>query len=70
MRERAFTPQSLRLITPLDAKRAVSPAFGDRVRLRSGGPIGLVVDVDQDRITFARGSFEHTFPAVCLEICN
>jgi hypothetical protein len=70
MRKRAFAPHDLRLITPVDSLRAAIPAIGDYVRLKSGGPIGLVVDVDRDRITFARGLSEHTFPAVCLEICN
>lgn len=70
MRKRAFAPHELRLVTPVDSRRATIPVIGDRVRLRSGGPIGLVVDCDGDRITFARGSTEHAFPAACLEVCN
>ena len=70
MRKRAFAPHELRLVTPVDSHRVPQPNIGDRVRLRSGGPASLVVDVDGDRITFARGDQESTLPAACLEPCD
>jgi preprotein translocase subunit YajC len=41
--------------------------IGDRVRLNSGGPVGLVVDTDDsNQITVAWGRQEVTFPSICF----
>lgn len=51
--------------------RATPPAFrpseiGQRVRLNSGGPEMLVVDIDSGMVTAALPSGEITVPAECL----
>ena len=45
--------------------RRVSLNLGERVRLNSGGPIGLVVETGE-LVTIAWPSGEATFPPECL----
>jgi hypothetical protein len=45
--------------------RHLSLNLGERVRLNSGGPIGLVVDTDE-LVTIAWPGGEATFPPECL----
>jgi len=42
-------------------------AVGDRAQLRSGGPAGLVVEIEEGVVTVAWGSHgERDYPAICL----
>jgi len=40
--------------------------IGDRVRLNSGGPISLVVDLDAETVTVAWNGAEAIFPRPCV----
>jgi len=40
--------------------------IGDRIRLNSGGPVGLVVEIDSTGITLAWPGGETTLPAACV----
>ena len=48
-----------------DESRRVSLNLGERVRLNSGGPIGLVVETGE-LVTIAWPGGEATFPPECL----
>jgi hypothetical protein len=63
-RSKGFRASDLERVTP--AGPAPELAIGDRVRLNSGGPRGLVVDLDGPEVTVAWGRTESVLPAVCL----
>jgi len=48
------------------ASRRIPLALGERVRLNSGSPIGLVVAIGDDVVTIAWPTGEATFPPECL----
>lgn len=66
IKREAFDPRSLELV-----RRAPSaiPAYvvGDMVKLRSGGPTMLVVDVVPGKVTAALPREQFDFPPICLE---
>lgn len=77
MRSKTFAPRDLvRVADPLAQFRiyAVPLVAGDRCRLNSGGPVGLVLDVDGDKLTVAWDSLktanEYTFQRACLHRYN
>jgi hypothetical protein len=72
LQRRAFSSSSLELVTRLeDIPGTRGPLhIGDKVRLNSGGPVMLVVDVKGDHITVATPDQEYTFPRPCLALID
>jgi uncharacterized protein YodC (DUF2158 family) len=77
--KRAVSPASeLTMISPAESfhdAREPPLVIGNRVRLNSGGPIMLVVDINDDAVIVAwrdsGGSREHNFPALCVHrVCD
>ena len=72
MQTRTFRTSELVLIARATKDEPLT--VGDRVRLNSGGPYGLVVDLAGAEATIAwkinERIEEHTLSRVCLEKCN
>jgi hypothetical protein len=66
LRISAFRPDDLSLVTKL---APVDPplSFGEWVILNSGGPAGLVVDIQHDLLTVAWGDEEIVIHRDCLK---
>lgn len=72
MKTRTFRASELALIARAPTHEPL--AIGYRVRLNSGGPIGLVVDLDEAAATIGwelNGQIEeHRLQRVCVSRCN
>lgn len=64
-----FDPRHLHLIARAEQfsdSREPPIYIGNRVQLNSGGPVSLVVDVDNDTVTLAWNEGEAAFPRSCV----
>ena len=72
LKRRAFSSSSLELVARMeDISGTREPLLvGDKVRLNSGGPVMLVVDVQGEHITAAVPDQEYSFRRPCLSLID
>jgi len=73
MHARAFAlPANALILVGRQNNDLSSLTIGERVRLNSGGPAMLVLDIEGDQVTVADGAteVEYVFPRACLDKCN
>ena len=68
-KRKSFDPKRLSLVARAEQfsdSREPPIYIGNRVQLNSGGPVSLVVDVDNDTVTLAWNEGEAVFPRPCV----